>query len=213
MFLKCSTRKKDGKEHRSWSIVESRRLGRSVVQRHILYLGEINDSQRAACRRPLTSSTTTTARPVSARSFPTTARRPRRTRPPCRCSFPNSSFAAPHLGRVLAGRPTLARTPARHLLRRAPGPQSRGHGLGESPAPLDALPAALAGSEWRLHRHWFATTACADLLGVDERIAQDDTPSIAAWTDCSNIRTRFSPICASAGAICSARSSTCCSTI
>ena len=31
------------------------------------------------------------------------------------------------------------------------------------------------GSEWRLHRHWFATTACADLLGVDERIAQDDT--------------------------------------
>jgi hypothetical protein len=31
------------------------------------------------------------------------------------------------------------------------------------------------GSEWRLHRHWFATTACADLLGVDERLAQDDT--------------------------------------
>jgi hypothetical protein len=39
---------KDGKEHRSWSIVESRRVGRSVVQRHVLYLGEINDSQRAA---------------------------------------------------------------------------------------------------------------------------------------------------------------------
>lgn len=47
MFLKCSTRKKDGKEHRSWSIVESQRIGRSVVQRHVLYLGEINDSQRA----------------------------------------------------------------------------------------------------------------------------------------------------------------------
>lgn len=31
------------------------------------------------------------------------------------------------------------------------------------------------GSEWRLHRHWFATTACADLLGADERLAQDDT--------------------------------------
>jgi hypothetical protein len=26
-----------------------------------------------------------------------------------------------------------------------------------------------------LHRHWFATTACADLLGADERLAQDDT--------------------------------------
>jgi len=31
------------------------------------------------------------------------------------------------------------------------------------------------GSEWRLHRHWFGTTALADLLGVDERAAQDDT--------------------------------------
>ncbi len=31
------------------------------------------------------------------------------------------------------------------------------------------------GSEWRLHRHWFETTALPDLLGVDARIAQDDT--------------------------------------
>ncbi|MGH7996111.1 MAG: hypothetical protein ACREFX_07155, partial [Opitutaceae bacterium] len=31
------------------------------------------------------------------------------------------------------------------------------------------------GSEWRLHRHWFETTALADLLGVDGRAVQDDT--------------------------------------
>jgi transposase len=31
------------------------------------------------------------------------------------------------------------------------------------------------GSEWRLHRHWFGASACADLLGVDGRAAQDDT--------------------------------------
>jgi hypothetical protein len=31
------------------------------------------------------------------------------------------------------------------------------------------------GSEWRLHRHWFGTTALSDLLGVDARHAQDDT--------------------------------------
>jgi hypothetical protein len=53
MFLKCSTRKKDGKAHRSWSIVESRRVGRSVVQRHVLYLGEINDCQRAAWQKSI----------------------------------------------------------------------------------------------------------------------------------------------------------------
>lgn len=52
MFLRAKTRKKDGKAHRYWSVVENRRVadGR-VVQRHVLYLGEINDAQRAAwCR-------------------------------------------------------------------------------------------------------------------------------------------------------------------
>src|ERR1039458_4623349 len=52
MFLRCTRRIKDGKEHRYWSIVESRRgASRRVVQRQVLYLGEINDSQKAAwCR-------------------------------------------------------------------------------------------------------------------------------------------------------------------
>lgn len=48
MFLKCSTRQKDGKTHRSWSSGESRRGGRSVLQRQVLYLGELNDAPRAA---------------------------------------------------------------------------------------------------------------------------------------------------------------------
>ena len=52
MFLRAHKRLKDGKEHRYWSIVENRRVqGNRVVQRQVLYLGEINDSQRAAwCR-------------------------------------------------------------------------------------------------------------------------------------------------------------------
>ena len=52
MFLKCNLRRKDGKDHRYWSIVESRRCaGGQVVQRAVLYLGEINDSQRESwCR-------------------------------------------------------------------------------------------------------------------------------------------------------------------
>ena len=49
MFLRSTTRKKDGKVHRYWSVVENQRVrGGRVVQRHVLYLGEINDSQRAA---------------------------------------------------------------------------------------------------------------------------------------------------------------------
>src|SRR5580692_8633551 len=52
MFLKCHCRFKDGKEHRYWNIVENRRCGRGkVVQRQVLYLGEINDTQQESwCR-------------------------------------------------------------------------------------------------------------------------------------------------------------------
>ena len=47
MFLRCTNRRKDGKEHQYWSIVENHRVaGGRVVQRQILYLGEINDCQR-----------------------------------------------------------------------------------------------------------------------------------------------------------------------
>ena len=52
MFLRATTRKKDGKVHEYWSIVESRRLGDGrVAQRQVLYLGEINASQREAWSR------------------------------------------------------------------------------------------------------------------------------------------------------------------
>lgn len=65
MYLRCHSRKKNGKAHRYWSVVESRRVagggrrgadGRMVdrvVQRPVLYLGEINDSQEAAWRRSI----------------------------------------------------------------------------------------------------------------------------------------------------------------
>ena len=54
MFLRSHKRIKDGKEHRYFTVVESRRLqsGR-VVQQRVLYLGEINDSQQAAWRETL----------------------------------------------------------------------------------------------------------------------------------------------------------------
>src|SRR3954447_26872623 len=52
MFLRHKLRRKDGKQHRYWSIVENRRVfGGRTVQRHVLYLGEINDAQQVAwCR-------------------------------------------------------------------------------------------------------------------------------------------------------------------
>lgn len=54
MFLRARTRKKDGKEHRYVSVVENKRVsGGRVLQRHVLYLGEINSSQEIAWRRSI----------------------------------------------------------------------------------------------------------------------------------------------------------------
>ena len=54
MFLRCSTRKKNGKDHRYWSIVENKRCaGDKIVQRYVLYPGEINDQQQAAWQKTI----------------------------------------------------------------------------------------------------------------------------------------------------------------
>src|SRR5215468_3382227 len=54
MFLRAKVRKKDGKQHRYFSVVENRRVGpNKTAQRTVLYLGEINDGQEATWRKTL----------------------------------------------------------------------------------------------------------------------------------------------------------------
>jgi len=54
MFLRATVRKKDGKEHTYFSVVENKRVaGGRVVQRHVLYLGEIDSMQEFAWRKSI----------------------------------------------------------------------------------------------------------------------------------------------------------------
>jgi transposase len=54
LFLRSTNRKKDGKDHRYFSIVENQRIsGDKTVQRTVLYLGEINHQQQASWRKTL----------------------------------------------------------------------------------------------------------------------------------------------------------------
>jgi transposase len=54
LFLRSTNRKKDGKDHRYFSIVENQRISATkTVQRTVLYLGEINDQQQASWRKTL----------------------------------------------------------------------------------------------------------------------------------------------------------------
>jgi hypothetical protein len=71
MFLRSKVRRKVGKQHRYWSIVESTRVaGGRVVQRLVLYLGEINDSQELAWRRSIEVVADGETRPRTVLLFP-----------------------------------------------------------------------------------------------------------------------------------------------
>src|SRR3982075_4582786 len=71
MFLRKILRKKDGKTHEYWSVVENTRVaGGRVVQRHVLYLGEINDTQELAWRRSIAVLEDGAAQPRTLSLFP-----------------------------------------------------------------------------------------------------------------------------------------------
>jgi hypothetical protein len=70
MFLRSKMRRKDGKEHRSWSVKNRRVAGGRVVHRHVLYLGEINSTQEVAWRRSIEVMETGMARPRTLSLFP-----------------------------------------------------------------------------------------------------------------------------------------------
>src|SRR6267378_364265 len=71
MFLRSTLRKKNGKEHEYFSIVENRRVGSGrVVQRHVLYLGEINSHQQEAWRKTIEIFEEGEVRPKTVALFP-----------------------------------------------------------------------------------------------------------------------------------------------
>jgi len=50
MYLRYTTRKKDGKVHRYWRLVRSVRVGRRVIQQTVAQLGELDEQGRLAAR-------------------------------------------------------------------------------------------------------------------------------------------------------------------
>jgi len=176
MFLKCSTRRKDGKEHRTWSVVESRRVGRRVVQRHVLYLGEINDSQRAAWQKSIEVFDEHGGRLQPCALFPEDRTPPTTDTPALHVRLDQLRLSRPRawgacwLGDALWRELRLDQFFAARL-----GCSREGTEWEKVLRVLTLYRLLAPGSEWRLHRHWFGQSAMADLLGVDERVAQDDT--------------------------------------
>lgn len=174
MFLKRTQRIKDGKTHHYWSVVENRRLiNGKVMQRQVLYLGEINDSQKLAWRKSIEVFDEGTrrqvalfaddalpaddARAIGVRLSEMQLKRPRQ-------------WGACWLSCVLWQQLGMdefwsARLPA----------SRKGTRWLQVLQTLVAYRLIDPGSEWRLHRHWFTSSAMADLLDADFALAGKDT--------------------------------------
>jgi hypothetical protein len=170
MYLRFARRWKDGKEHRYWSIVESRRCaGGRVVQRPVLYLGEINDSQHAAWSRVIEAFDEGSGRYRQLALFPAEGSVPdqakglavqvrlaamelHRPRQWGACWLACHLYEQLHLDRFFAPLLPNSRegTSWQHILQT-----------------LVCYRLIDPGSEWRLHRQWFEQSAMADLLGED----------------------------------------------
>jgi transposase len=177
MFLRSKTRKKDGKEHRYWSVVENRRVadGR-VVQRHVLYLGEINDAQRAAWWRSIAVFDEDRGATAQMALFPED-----RPAPELACAVVQVKLSGLQLRHARQwGACWLACELWRQLeldafwQPRLP-PSRKGTRWVNVLKTLVAYRLIDPGSEWRLHRSWYERSAMGDLLGEDFAIAHSDT--------------------------------------
>jgi transposase len=176
MFLRAKTRFKDGKQHRYWSIVESRRTaGGRVVQRHVLYLGEINDSQKAAWCKTIAVFDEGEERPMQLALFPED-----REAPPLDCDVVQVKLNQLQLRRPRQWGACWLTFHLWEQLRldefwaeKLP-PSRQGTRWLNVFKTLVCYRLIDPGSEWRLHRHWYEQSAMADLLGEDFGLVQSD---------------------------------------
>jgi len=162
-------RKKDGKEHRYWSIVENHRIsGGRVVQKHVLYLGEINDSQREAWWRSIEILENGKKKPRKISLFPEDrnvqsndqdvihvhVNQMRLNRP--------RQWGACWMALLLWDQLQLDRYWAEKL-----PPSRKGTRWLNILKILACYRLIQPGSEWQLHREWYGNSAIGDLLGEE----------------------------------------------
>ena len=175
MFLRRTQRKKDGKTHDYWSVVENKRVaGGRVVQRHVLYLGEINSSQATGWRKAIEVLDDDAGYPRTLALFPEQR---------CTGVAPDASVVQLRLADMqlcrprqwgacwLAGQLWQALELDRFWADRLP-PSRKGTHWDQVLQVLVSYRLIAPGSEWKLHREWFGNSAMANLLGADFGLAE-----------------------------------------
>ena len=177
MFLRCSKRRKDGKEHLYWSVVENRRLpDQRIVQRHVLYLGELNGVQESSWRKTVELFGQDEDAPRQVALFP-------EEHAPAQVGVEEFPIVRVRLSQMALRRPRQwgacwlgcelwEQLGLGEFWRDKLTASREGTRWDQVLQTLVLYRLIDPGSEWRLHRHWFDHTALADLLGGDFALAE-----------------------------------------
>jgi transposase len=176
MFLRATVRKKDGKLHRYYSVVENRRLrSGKVAQRTVLYLGEINDAQEAAWRKTLDVFDEHAQSPTTLSLFPED-----RKIPVDAVDAIQVKLSEMQLKRARSYGDCWLACEIWNQLGMSDFWKER-MPIGREEVPWAKVLQLLVvnrmidpGSEYRLHRQWFDRSAMDELLGEDFTIAEKD---------------------------------------
>ena len=176
MFLRSTNRKKDGKNHRYFSIVENRRLpGDKTVQRTVLYLGEINDQQQAAWRKTLDVFDEDEQCYTSMSLFPEDRELPADELDNVQVKLSGLKLQRPRVfGNCWLACELWQQLGLDEFWRHRLG-ETRGRVSWEKVLRLLVVNRLLEpGSEFRLHRQWFLNSAMDELLETDFAVAEKD---------------------------------------
>lgn len=176
MFLRSTKRFKDGKEHRYWSIVENRRVSRGrTVQKQVLYLGEINDSQKEAWIKTIEMFPDGKKRPQQIALFPSDRQVPALNCDVVQVKLNQLALRKPRQwGACWLALDLWDQLWLDDFWSEKLPPSRKGTNWLNVFKTLVCYRLIDPGSEWRLHREWFNRSAMGDLLGEDFGLAQKD---------------------------------------
>jgi hypothetical protein len=176
MFLRSHKRCKDGKEHRFFSIEESRRLrSGKVVQRRVLYLGEINDSQQAAWRKSLEVFDEAGQHYTTLSLFPEDREVPADAINSIQIKVSEMQLRRPRaFGNCWLGCELWRQLHLEAFWKQKLPPGKEQVSWARVLELLVVNRLIDPGSEFRLHRQWFEQSAMDELLGVDFAVAAKD---------------------------------------
>src|ERR1700739_4863590 len=176
MFLRSNNRKKDGKDHRYFSIVENHRISSGkTVQRTVLYLGEINDQQQSAWRKSLSVFDEQQQEYANLSLFPADLEIPADAIDSLQVKLSGLELRRPRLFGSCWLASELWRQLGLHEFWDARLAGSREDVPWEKVLQLLVVNRLLdPGSEFRVHRQWYLTTAMDALLGTDFAVAEKD---------------------------------------